>query len=87
MFLGRGDHSHWPFPGTQLEAAVVSGLATQKQWWEQQATGRESQEHLKASEPWLDGAESWGSAGARGSRQTAPRCSGTRKGSPRRYRA
>lgn len=61
MFPGCRDHSHWPFPaflGTELEAAGISGLTTQQRWWEQQAVGRESPEHLKTSELWLDLAES-----------------------------
>lgn len=48
---------------------MVSGLTTQKRWWEQRAVGRESQEHPKASELSLDLAEYQGSAGARGSRE------------------
>lgn len=47
---------------------MVSGLTIQKQWWKQQAVDRESQEHPKASELWLDLAESQGSTSARGSR-------------------
>lgn len=52
---------------------MVSGLATQKRWWEQWAVGRESQEQPEASELWLDLAESRGSAGARGSRERRSR--------------
>lgn len=39
---------------------MVSGLTTQKRWWQQQAVGWESQEHMEASELWWDVAECQG---------------------------
>lgn len=72
MFLGCRDHSHCPFLpflGTELEAAVISGLSTPKRWWEQRVVGRESQQHLKASRAMVGPCRVQGSAGARGSRE------------------